>query len=246
MRLSNDFSLCFYVAGNYKPNEFMLLAKILHSGMIYIDVGANDGLYTLFASRRVGSSGRVFALEPSSRELRRLKDNIQLNRIENVQVLQGAASDRNGLGSLRVAGFGHEGHNTLGDFAYDTEEQKVETVDLLTLDSLSSREALERVDMIKIDAEEAELAVLLGSQEILKTYRPVIQFELLEAALSHQDTGREEVCAFLRSFGYSFYIFGPLGRPLPVERIEIDGTNVIAVHSEDKDIISLLARCAAT
>lgn len=246
VHLGNDLSLCVYVAGNFEPNEFMLLGEILQPGMIYIDVGANDGLYTLFASKRVGSSGRVFALEPSSREMGRLKDNLQLNRIDNVQVLQVAASDRNGLGSLRVAGFRHEGHNTLGGFAYDIEEQKVETVDLLTLDSLASHELLERVDVIKIDAEGAELAVLRGSQEILKTYRPVIQFELLEAALSHQDIGREEVCAFLRSLGYSFYIFGPLGRPLLVERIEIDGVNVVAVHSESKDIISLLARCAET
>jgi hypothetical protein len=45
--LGNDLSRCLYAGGAYEPNEFMFLSQALQPGMTFIDVGANDGLYTL-------------------------------------------------------------------------------------------------------------------------------------------------------------------------------------------------------
>ncbi|MCG8592434.1 MAG: hypothetical protein MJE66_24345, partial [Proteobacteria bacterium] len=56
-RLGTDLSRCLFVTGSYEPNEFALLSEILEVGGNFVDVGANEGLYTLFASRRVGKSG---------------------------------------------------------------------------------------------------------------------------------------------------------------------------------------------
>ncbi len=55
--LGNDQSLCLYVSGSFEPNEFAFIDRVLAPGMTVIDVGANDGLYTVFAARRVGPSG---------------------------------------------------------------------------------------------------------------------------------------------------------------------------------------------
>ena len=52
--LGNDNSLCLYVCGSFEPNEFAFLDRALKPGMVFVDVGANDGYYTLFAARKVG------------------------------------------------------------------------------------------------------------------------------------------------------------------------------------------------
>src|SRR6266704_1087737 len=149
----NDLSRCVYVAGTFEPNEFTFLAQILRPSMCFVDVGANEGMYTVFAAPRVGPTGKVLALEPSSREFRRLTANLELNRLTNVRALQLAASDGPGSGMLRVAGFGHEGLNTLGEFVGAIEESAIERVKLTPLDDLVEAEGLGHIDALKIDAE---------------------------------------------------------------------------------------------
>src|SRR5215472_11186479 len=85
--LGNDNSLCLYVCGTFEPNEFAFLDQVLDPGMTFVDVGANDGYYTLFAARRVGSAGRVVAVEPSSRERVNLVRNVTRSRLGNVTVV---------------------------------------------------------------------------------------------------------------------------------------------------------------
>ena len=88
--LGNDNSLCLYVCGSFEPNEFSFLHGFLKPGMVFIDVGANDGYYTLFAARRVGQAGKVVAVEPSTRERINLRRNLVRNRIDNVHVVPAA------------------------------------------------------------------------------------------------------------------------------------------------------------
>jgi FkbM family methyltransferase len=228
----NDLSYCLFVGGTYEPNEFMFLSRVLRPGMVFVDVGANDGLYTLFAARRVGVTGQVVALEPSTRELGRLRQNLELNRVTNVTTLRLAAGDRDGTAQLRIAGFGHEGQNTLGGFAYAIEGAGFEEVEVACLDRLIETQALDRVDALKIDAEGAELRVLRGASALLRRHRPLIILELVDAALRHQGTSRQDVLALLRDHGYRFWVFGSCGVPEPVDSVELDGVNIIAVHRD--------------
>ena len=82
--------------------------------MVFVDVGANDGYYTLFAARRVGPSGRVVAAEPSSRERAHLQRNLGRNGLDNVSVVPAAIGAAAGLADLHLAHGVHAGHNTLG------------------------------------------------------------------------------------------------------------------------------------
>ena len=79
-----------YIHDRLDPNEFAFLDSVLKEGMVFIDAGANEGLYSLFASQYVGPSGRVFSFEPSQREFQRLECNIRLNGLRNVQAVQTA------------------------------------------------------------------------------------------------------------------------------------------------------------
>ena len=159
--LGNDNSLCLYVCGSFEPNEFALLGHVLRPGMVFVDVGANDGYYTLFAARRVGSAGRVVAIEPSTRERANLRRNIARNRLDNVVVVPIALGSSRKVAALKMAHGIHAGHNTFGNFAHEgVQADNLEQVDVETLDQAASDLGLERIDFIKIDVEGAEASVI--------------------------------------------------------------------------------------
>ncbi|MCA0301846.1 MAG: FkbM family methyltransferase [Proteobacteria bacterium] len=206
--LGNDMSLCLFVAGSFEPNEFAFLDRVLKPGMTFVDVGANEGLFTLFAARRVGAAGRVVAAEPSSRERRRLESNLARNRIANVTVVPHAIGDSPGSARLQIATGVHAGHNTLGAFTYaDVNAVDFEDVPVETLDALAARLPIERVDVVKIDVEGAELKVLQGAADLLRRTRPILLIEANEGALQGQGASSAEVVALLESLGFAIHVF---------------------------------------
>ncbi|MCG8592120.1 MAG: FkbM family methyltransferase [Proteobacteria bacterium] len=231
-RLGTDLSRCLFVTGSYEPNEFALLSEILEVGGNFVDVGANEGLYTLFASRRVGKSGRVVALEPSSRELQFLERNIARNRLRNVDVVPVAASDREARAELTIAEQSHAGQSTLGKFAYAISPAGTETVALRRLDDVLQELDLASVDVVKIDVEGSEVAVLRGAEATLVRDHPLLLVELVEAALRGQGTSREELMSQLTGLGYRLFAFGPDGVPRMLGAERVDGVNLVCVHPE--------------
>lgn len=229
--LGNDHSLCLYVAGSFEPNEFAFLDRLLRPGMTFVDVGANEGLFSLHAARRVGAAGRVVAVEPSSRERRQLERNVARNRLGNVTIVPCALGGEAGSARLRIAGKLHGGHNTLGDFVYDgTTAAGTEDVPVETLDALVRRLALGRVDAVKIDVEGAELKVLNGARELLGTARPVLLIEANEEALRRQAGSTDDMIAMLRELRYEIRVFS--ARTGEVERLAEGGAlsaNIVAV-----------------
>src|SRR5258706_12505611 len=71
----------------YEP-ELAYLEKVLSPGKIFIDVGANFGVYTLVASKLAGAAGRVIAIEPTPQSFARFRQNIALNQFSNVGAFQ--------------------------------------------------------------------------------------------------------------------------------------------------------------
>ena len=229
--LGNDHSLCLYVAGSFEPNEFAFLDRLLKPGMTFVDVGANEGLFSVFAARRLGSAGRVVAVEPSSRERRQLARNVERNRLGNVTIVPHALGSEAGSARLRIAGALHGGHNTFGDFVHEgASAVGAEEVLVETLDALARRLALGRVDVVKIDVEGAELKVLNGMRDLLRTARPVLLIEANEEALRRQAASTAAMIALLRELGYEIRVFS--GRTGEVERLAEGGmlsANIVAV-----------------
>ena len=192
--LGNDTSSLLFIGGCIDPNEFFLLDKVLTPGMTFVDIGANEGHYTLFASKRLGSKGRVLSIEPSKREFSRLSRNLQINNATNVRLFRLAISNYNGQTGMTIAGYGHEGQNTFGTFVHkDIEFLRTEQVKLKRLDDLIDEECLDRLDVMKIDVEGAEFAVLDGAQNTLSHYRPIILLEILESALQQQGSNSDAI-----------------------------------------------------
>jgi FkbM family methyltransferase len=237
--LNNDLSRQIFIAGCTDPNEFAFLDRFLEPGMTFIDAGANEGIYSIFAARRVGSSGAVWAFEPSNRELGRLRRNATYNGLD-FDIFSVGLSDSERDAELVVAENRYAGLNTLGKIPYaGVNVARTEHVQLLRLDDVVSKNPLSRIDIIKIDIEGGELSMLRGAVETLSRYRPLLLFELLRPALASQGASPEEVIEFVHKQAYTLYQFDPSsGLPTLAKPIEYNnvgwsafgiGENLIAV-----------------
>lgn len=235
LTLGNDNSLCLYVCGSFEPNEFAFLDRVLRPGMVFVDVGANDGYYTLFAARRVGPTGRVVAAEPSSRERAHLQRNLGRNGLDNVTVVPAAIGAISGLADLHLAHGVHAGHNTLGSFAHDdVVRASLERVAIEPLDAVVARLGLSRVDFVKVDVEGAEARVIAGAANVLSTMRPLMLLEVNDKALRAQGHCADSLVETLRvDLRYEIFVFSPLtGMPVKPREGEPLSANVIAVPAE--------------
>ena len=207
--LGNDLSYCLFVGGSYEPNEFAFLAAVLRPGMTVVDGGANDGLYSLFASSRVGHEGRVIAFEPSERELDRLRANIRLNRLDNVEVRAAALGSSPGNAELAIAVAGHEGQNTIGARVsnQNVPTRSRENVVVETIDSLTEQYRLERLDVVKLDVEGCELQVIDGARAALARFKPLLLVEVEPERLASHGVSRGELLETIGSLDYRLFVF---------------------------------------
>ena len=225
----NELSRCVFVTGRYEPNEFYFLARILKPGMTFVDVGANVGLYSLFASRKVGDNGQVLAIEPSSRECERLLRNVRVNSVSNIRLVRKAVSDSSGYADLLVAADVRSGHNTLGALTSDTPLAMTEKVPTERLDAIVSQEHLSRLDIMKLDIEGAEFKALQGAAEVIERFRPILLLECADSALGHQGSSSTQVWEFLHQRQYRIYKFDPrTGAVIAGGGPEHQGENIIA------------------
>jgi FkbM family methyltransferase len=213
--LGNDVSWCVFVGGMYEPNELAFLAAALEPGMAVIDIGANDGLFTLVAASRVGPHGRVLAVEPSSREFGRLKRNVELNQLGNIESFRLALYSHAGSGRLARAGFGHEGQNAVGDQIPNPQVPAAgsENVALETLDAFAAAQNLKRLDFLKLDAEGSEARILEGGFATLQRFKPVTLMEVAPAHLAAQGSTTDDLLGLITDVGYQAWVFDREGLP---------------------------------
>ena len=231
-----QISRALYVSGTYEPNTLVVLRSLLREGDIFVDVGANVGVFSLVASRWVGPAGHVIAFEPSSREFSRLGDTVALNGLQNVQAVRMACGAEPGTATLRVAVDTYAGLNTLGrGFAYDgIETAQLEAVSVTTLDAFVTCHGLDRIAVMKIDVEGAERDVLLGAREVLARDRPALIVEVLAPALESTGTSVAELEALLRRYEYRLHAIADDTAALTaVEHLEDhSGENIVALPME--------------
>lgn len=232
LSLDNDLSSQVFIAGCVDPNEFAFLERFLQPGMTFIDVGANEGIYSIFAARRVGPSGTVWAFEPSRRELERLRRNAEYNRLD-ARIFAAGLSDSERVADLFIAEELHAWLNTLGKIPYEgVGIARTEHVQLVRLDDVVSENFLSHIDFIKVDVEGAELHALRGAVRTLRRYRPLLMFEVVRPQLAGQGVSPEELVEFVRQQGYTLYQFDPAtGLPALAKPLEYS-MNMIAVPEE--------------
>ena len=234
--LNDQVSRALFVSGTYEPNTLGLLRRFLRPGDVCLDVGANAGLFTIVAAHCVSPTGRVISFEPSTREYQRLCDAVQLNDARPVTPLQCAAGAAAGHLELRVAAEPYSGLNTLGHrFPYDgVDVSRLERVEVQTLDECVRQQGLSKVDLVKIDVEGAEAAVLAGAARILRQLRPRLIIEVFSRSLALSGASIADVEQHLRDANYgTFAIDDETADLVPLENLTgIDEQNIVALPKE--------------
>ena len=158
--------------------ETSFVERHVQPGMVVLDIGANQGYYTLLASRKVGKQGRVISFEPSPREREALMLHRKLNRCQNVTISEVAVGSERKKADLFVVQGTQTGCNSLRPPAVTDQTAPVQ-VEVMQLDEWLVKHAIERVDFIKLDVEGGELDVLKGAELLLERRpRPVILVEI--------------------------------------------------------------------
>ena len=167
----------FFWTGVHELPVQYALQRLLRPGATFWDVGAHAGFFTLLAARIVGPTGNIEAFEPMPANRRRLAAAVDLNGATNVRVHDYAVSDRGGDATL----YGSSASVTWSLVAESGGSDAV-SVATRTLDSLA--QSLPPPDVLKVDAEGSELAVLRGGVGLLQERRPAILLEADEAAVA--------------------------------------------------------------
>jgi FkbM family methyltransferase len=145
-------------------------------GDIVVDIGAHIGLYTIISSKRVGTNGKVVAIEADPGNFEMLNRNIKLNQLTNVIPLNYAVYSKETKLKLYLPSgeSGFTKYNTIMSNWANTEDKFVE-VNANTLDYLLQLNQIreEQVNWIKIDVEGAEFEVLKGAQNVLSKSKDI-------------------------------------------------------------------------
>ena len=189
--------------GQYEPDLAAVCVAHLDPARDAIDVGTNVGFFTVLMARHLPER-RVLAVEPTPAALAQLALNLRRNNVsDNVVTFEGAVANRPGRRQLSVID-GREEYASLGPLVHAATAgaagHSIE-VAVATIDDLVREHGL-APGFIKIDVEGAELSVLEGALETLRTHRPIILSELSPRLLAAQGATAERVLDLLRGLGY--------------------------------------------
>ena len=173
------------------------------SGMTVYDVGAFQGLLTLFFASRAKA---VVCFEPNSRNHERLMENLRLNGIKNVEVRKaGVGSQRETrrmVGSPLMPGGASVDGKTVEELLRAGAGTVVEEISIVTLDEEIPQASLPAPDFIKIDIEGWEIEALRGARKTLELHRPTLFLEMHGETMSEKKRKVAEIVAFLWEIDY--------------------------------------------
>lgn len=193
---------------NHEPRVTAAFIEHIKPGMGVLDVGANIGYYTMLAASLTGSTGVVYALEPSPDNVKMLCASQAANGFHNIRVLQAAAADAPVL--LRY--FRSRSNGVVAPLVNERGEDIFlsETVIGVRIDDNLPRDA--NIGFMKIDVEGFEFMAVSGALHTIERNRPLIVIEFSPPGLRHSSgvSGEEYLQLFL-DLGYQPFVLDDVG-----------------------------------
>jgi len=174
------------------------LVDKLTPGDTFLDIGGHVGYFSFVARDIVGASSEVYVFEAHPDNYQLLVENIELNDFENITAEQMAVGE--GPETIRLYNADKTIRATMAEQAGVRGQAMV--VEQVAMDSYF--ENLNTVpDVVKINAEGAEYAILDGMQELIDAAHPVIGVEIHPGLLEELGSSCEEVIEWLYEYGYT-------------------------------------------
>jgi FkbM family methyltransferase len=200
LRGFDDFPVFFhsYPEPTASSDAYLDFAALV-PGDIVLDLGAYAGMASIMFSKRVGAEGMVLAYEPDpynfDAALRNVSMHHKLSALDNIR-LDGKAiwRDRNGLEFSCDGNMGSSASRIVG------RRGDVRQIPTTTLENIVHDNALERIALVKMDIEGAEIEVIRHSLALLKALRPPI---VMESHRVDNEHSAAECAELLQGIGYT-------------------------------------------
>lgn len=188
--------------GMYETGYAKKFSAAVKEGAVVIDAGAYCGYFAMIASEKTGPKGVVYAFEPVGQNHERLLKNIDLNRMKNVVSLCEGLSDRVEQRAMYIPeGLASQSSISGKSWAelsrHEPWEKKIVQAHFITLDSFVRERQLMHVDIVKIDAEGAEVKILRGMRNTLLRYDPVLFMEIVPPVMEQVGDSVDELLEIL-------------------------------------------------
>ncbi|MBT4889310.1 MAG: FkbM family methyltransferase [Rhodospirillales bacterium] len=209
----------------YKQHHLGMLPmfeRLIPENGIVLDVGGHAGQFAkLFA--KVASNGHVYSFEPGRYARSILRRSLARNSRSNTTIVPEGLGDSIGEIDLVVPvkkngvvkyGVSHMGE--VGEYA----DVKIESVHINTIDDFVRQQELPKLDFIKADIEGWEQRMVLGGEQSIRKYMPVIMIEMVDHQLSRAGDSLNGFWELLVAWGYApFLSTGDAIKPL--EKLEV-------------------------
>lgn len=199
--------------GIHEPLTTNVLRGFLRRDMVCMEIGANIGYYLLLEASIIGPKGRIIAIEPAPRTFEYLRRTVSMNQLNNVDIYQCAIGNVDGTVDFVVGKFSNLNH-VLSD------NEKREGADVISLPSKKlgtfvEETGVKRLDLLRMDVEGYESAIVSGGLASIRRLRPSILMEVHVSA-SHSKTSG--MLQDLREMGYQMRCCIPRDWDLPLVR----------------------------
>jgi len=200
---ASAFGRCLITSGYYEPGMTAAIEDLLSEGDTFIDLGGNEGYFSVIAAKKVGKTGKVFCLEPQERLWSTIFRNLYYNDITQCVLLPYAISNSRGVAKIVLAPSLNTGASSLAKSNRSLCWPKQEVISC-SLDEISHSYEMNRVKLIKIDIEGYELNALHSAADLLtkKKIRNIL-IEIHPHQLRLLKQTPEEVFELLTGYGYT-------------------------------------------
>jgi FkbM family methyltransferase len=190
-------------AGTYEPHVRACFDALIEPGDVYFDVGGHIGYHAVAAAHKAGVDGQVFAFEADPIIYERLARNLE--QFPWAHATHAAVWDHGGTLKFARSPVAQEsGWGTISEVR-DFDQGEHLDVRAISLDDWCREKRVTRWDMLKLDAEGSELAVLRGAQGALEQFRPIMIIEINGIVLQQAGISSTEVVDFLTARSYRLF-----------------------------------------
>ena len=186
--------------GTYEVPIQNIFTQHLKAGDVFYDIGANVGFFSIIAAKLVGETGKIYAFEPGRENAMSIAHNAALNNFDSIEVIEKAVSDTSGEGQLLLAKY--SGGHALATADAPPDLAGEVTVELVSIDDLVAQNKIAPPNFVKVDVEGAELDVLKGMTQTIKTYRPKVIYEIDDGDRTAYEQKYHDLASFFRSLNY--------------------------------------------
>jgi FkbM family methyltransferase len=191
---------CRFLSSSYEPDVWNWLKRQTAPGSIIFDVGAQVGLFSMLATRHIGTEGHVFAFEPSPDTVALLRRHLTNNGMTGrVEIVQAAVGPEEGEVTFYMAGT--HPSNTLAPTTVDPVKLTPVKVKAITVDGFCRQRQL-KPTILKIDVEGWELQVLRGATEVVQDPALTICVEMHPYAWESAGYTAADFTIFVETYGF--------------------------------------------